>query len=1313
MSVANGGDEILEKQKLLERWDSAPLAERDTLLQEAKRLNLYPDLMRRQDELEEMAGLYPDTEDPRFTEKLMRKLEFAESRQESILAQQEAQEEGAAPNPCDQDKEFELTPVQRFIGRFLSPQCPYTSALLYHGVGVGKTCAAVTVAENYLRSYPRRSVFIVAPRNIQPGFRTTIFDASEENLVIPEEDDVPNTCRRSCTGNTYLTRTGSEYEKDRGVIARRVAQSVNTRYTILGYIQFHRYIEQIIEKAPKGATEEATKALQQRALRREFSGRLVIIDECHNLRDAPGESAEDDKDVAGGETELGEAQAGKKLTPSLNKVLDAAEGMKLVLMSGTPMYNSYKEIIFLLNLLLKNDKKVTLSERDIFAPQGGFKPGGEELLGAAANAYVSFMRGENPLSFPVRLKVRLEKAMDAWPTRSPVIDEIPPEEGQRLLRLPFVPVQFTGAELDAYKRINEEAIEAGGISVNAIDEMVQSGNWLFPTDAGPQIREAGFDACFRDVNPPKRKAALGGGDKPLSGGGKEPPVQTGGAGSEFQVVGDGRWLLAEGAEAGAAAPIQKASPKAAYILKQVQKTKGIAFVYSRFIKSGVLPLALALEANGYTAWGRERQLLQGGPKDDRGRQCALCPKRERFHAGSSHKFVPAQYIMLTGQAHLSPNNPSAIKAVRARSNMDGRQIKVILGSAVASEGVDFRFVREIYMMDSWFHLNKMEQVLGRGIRTCSHALLPPEQRNCTIHLMVNVFDPEESTETADLYMYRQAMTKAIQVGRVSRVLKRYALDCNLNREAIIVTGLSSQRHVDGQGQVHEEVNINDTPFTYMCDWLETCEYTCAKPVNFEELEMDTSTYDTYAARWRDVELKKAIRRLFSTDRMGPRGMRGQPMFHLEDLKEIFSEIPEHALAGLLSEIVGNKSFRVRSGGKEGYIVYRNGYYLFQPDYLSDMAIPLAIRVADVPVRRDTFEPATIKLAPKSAPAAVGAVAPAASGPAEAAPAEPESASAVVPARPAELGGNLKDYWMAIKEWALMIRAGEAETARVPRAVITAVEARYASGEQVRELEYMNMFNWIYETIHTKTESPERRKLYETALSQVLLDCVWDISLRPTEQHALLDDELAVQAAREQIVEISGRRAYRYVDPSSGTLKYICADGPCSPAVAQVFEANPADPYNRVKADTSTTARLYGFISAKFKDARLLFKTGKNPPPPGGKVEQGSECANISNISFHINMLKEIGELSEGEGYSRLFLTDEVLNDVAKWKKGYQKVGLQARNSVRACALKEIVLRWMDLLETQKGAGAAGGAAARGRRYFFRPVSAVKTGHKGK
>ena len=262
---------------------------------------LYPRIMTAMDVWEEEAGLYPDTEDPRFTEKLMQKQEFAENKQLTIAEQQK---EGV--NPCDPDKEFELTPVQRFIGRFLSPQCPYQSALLYHGVGVGKTCAAITVAENYLRSYPRRQVIIVAPRNIQPGFRRTIFD--DEALVISEEGA---NVAKGCTGNMYLKRTGTETERDRGVIMRRITQSINSRYAFMGYIQFHRLIDELVKRVPKGLDEEDTAYMRDRILRREFSGRLVIIDEAHNLRDNPAESAEDDTDNPGGETELTESQAGK------------------------------------------------------------------------------------------------------------------------------------------------------------------------------------------------------------------------------------------------------------------------------------------------------------------------------------------------------------------------------------------------------------------------------------------------------------------------------------------------------------------------------------------------------------------------------------------------------------------------------------------------------------------------------------------------------------------------------------------------------------------------------------------------------------------------------------------------------------------------------------------------------------------------------------------------------------------------------------------------------------------------------------------
>jgi len=1281
MSAAEGED-------LLKRWndETVPFDQRDALLAEMSAAGLYPRIMGVMDAWEAEAGLYPDTEDPRFTEKLMQKQEFAENKQDSI-----AEQKKQGVNPCDPDKEFELTPVQRFVGRFLSPQCPYTSALLYHGVGVGKTCAAITVAENYLRSYPRRQVIIVAPRNIQPGFRRTIFD--DEALVIPEEGA---NVAKGCTGNMYLKRTGAETEKDRGIISRRVTQSINTRYMFMGYIQFHRMIDDLLKRVPKGLDEEAAAEQRDRILRREFSGRLVIIDEAHNLRDNPAESADDDTDNPGGETELTESQAGKKLTPSLMKVLNAAEGMKLVLMSGTPMYNSYKEIIFLLNLLLLNDKKATLSERDIFiSATGAFKKakpgqkGGEELLGGAANAYVSFMRGENPLSFPVRLPPQGTPVLGAWPDNSPDGKPISAEAKERMKRLPFVPVSFEGDSMAEYLQISQDAIEGGGLGISGIDEMVQSGNWLFPSEAGTQIRDAGFDGCFEEI---------------------------GGGAAQFRSRRAATWLTADA--------LGTVSPKAKLTIKRVATAKGLIFIYSRFIKSGALPLALALEANGYTPWGDHKPLLTDGIQDGKGRQCALCARREKGHGGAGHKFAPAKYILITGRANISPNNAAAIQASRMKTNIDGRDVKIVIGSQVASEGIDFRFVREIYVFDSWFHLNKMEQVLGRGIRTCSHSLMEPEQRNCTIHLLVNTFGEGEDTETADLYMYRNAMSKAMQVGRVTRVLKRYALDCNLNRDAIIVNGLESQRHVDAQGVVREEVSINDTPFTNVCDWIETCEYECAKPVEVNEEQMDMTTYDEFAVRWRESELKVAIRKLFSK--------REQPVFQLPEILDMMSAVPARAISGLLSDIVGNQSFRLNIGNVDGYIVYRNGYYMFQPDYLSDVRIPLALRVAEVPVKRDSYAPAQIKVRP-TPPVA-----------------EPEAATETEGPQEAPKEGTLIGYWRSIKEWAIAIAAGKADLKDIPFAVQKAISERYVGDAQSRENDQLIMVNWLFEHIQTSTiYTQDEKKNYLMALSSSLLEMVWDESIRPNEQLELLlaKDPLATISASEQIVTKGDRSAVRIIDISSDSLKYYCGAEACIDTVSRIFDTNPEDSLNKLQANVQTSAGIYGFIVPKGKEGRLIFKTNERPVQPGVKPEKGGECSIVSTIAFHIRMLKDISDLMAAEGYPRLILTEEYLDERARIKQAkkaakeaeeaakkaakdagrkyepgaaeqgaadpvrvgeFAKKGKQLfktrqfENAIRACALKDIILRWVDYFQRKKG----------GKRFFYRPVAALKTGHKG-
>jgi hypothetical protein len=356
-----------------------------------------------------------------------------------------------------------------------------------------------------------------------------------------------------------------------------------------------------------------------------------------------------------------------------------------------------------------------------------------------------------------------------------------------------------------------------------------------------------------------------------------------------------------------------------------------------------------------------------------------------------------------------------------------------------------------------------------------------------------------------------------------------------------------------------------------------------------------------------------------------------------------------------------------------------------------------------------YNPTSIKVA-AAAPAAPAPAAPGAEAPA---------AEAAAPA--AQPGvKNLTQYWKVISDWGNAIREGTSPVEDIPANVKDAIAARYLGEEKEREKSWLIMISWLYEHIQATAEyTAEQKQTFRTALAKTLIEFIWDESLRANEQHFLVSSKnpSAVEAAGEQIVRLGGREAFRIIDPITGKLRYFCGDKGCSVAMTQEFEGNPDDPINTIKANTDTTGQIYGFVVPKAKERRLVFKTSSAPPAPGGVVEKGGECAIVSTISYHIKMLKEISELLVAEGYPRFILVDEILDEKARKKREKEEAKAAGRkvvtaakpartfeNAVRACALKNIMLRWMTIMQEAKGAGA--------KRYFYRPIAAAKSGHKG-
>lgn len=1238
---------VPESSALLAAWRSAvDIKDQYDALERLFENNIFP----KEDHpsWESEGGLYPDPNLPRpsterggewqqwfeetlqaapvedFLPKLMRKREFQESLQPAIR--------DLDVDKCRLSEDFQITPVQRFVSRLLSPRTPYRSALFYHGVGVGKTCASITVAESYLEMYPGQKVCIIAPPNIQEGFRRTIFDINSLKIG---QGTAPNH-HNGCTADIYLSLTNSFHEKNPKLIESRVDKVINSRYEFFGYTSFYNHIKRMIESLEK---RKANETLKREVLRNQFSNRIFIVDEAHNLRDNPEETDDDAKDDVN-ELETAEAKAGKRLTPYLREILTVCEGITLVLMTATPMYNSYIEIIFLLNLLLLNDKFATLRISDVFdVRDGSFTQTGERILGKVASYYISFMRGENPLSFPLRLDPPLASRVQAWPTLDPKGQPIEEAERVRLVPkgekggLPCVPCSFTGETEAFYKEeANQIVNHEQGLGIVSMDTLIQGGNWVFPNSGEllkEKIGQRGFDSCFQKE--------------------KQGSLVT------FRPHEDATWLLRS--------EVQRASGKTAVLLDRLALCKGMSFVYSRFVPSGALTLALALEANGYTPWGRDTGFLATGIQDDQGRQCALCPGRERGHTG--HPFKPAKYVLLTGSPELSPNNAASIDACRSTKNTRGEEVKVVLGSQVAGEGLDLRYIREVLVFDSWYHLNKLEQVIGRGIRNCSHALLDKKMRNCTVVLLVNRYESEPSLETVDMYSYRIALEKAIQAGRVLRVLKEHAIDCSLNKDAIVLKGIPSIDSLyDSQGIERKDVDINDVPFTVMCDWLDSCDYGCktgsggpmpAPP----SLDMqDINTYDEYTARYHIHTIRSYIQDLLA---------QGQYYVDFDRLQLQFETIPRTLLLSILNDMVMEDTFRIKTEQGSGRIIFRNGYYIYQPDELADESIPIAIRVKHVPIARDVYRPVQYEKETVAAPTAVGA----------------EAYSILAPA-----DDTSEALWEEVKEWTSDMEAGEASTTKVPDQVLEQLrELKVSSGIFEGQKEKFEKILWLYVSM----SGGELRKKY----AKVVRMYVWDEYITTAKKRELLagfsKDPIIQEVAGDSYWTFEGSTYLRILNSEMNTLEYLCADATgkysiCTPAIVSVLARERGrDPLLQVPINTTTTGIQYGFLIFSPKKKALVFKKGK-PPAVGGNVQRGAECANNSSTSTEIDALKEYGIILRREGLSDMGLHSDEL--------ARRKI----ENSLRVCTVVDLTLRMMDVLRVQ------------GKRWFYRSIEAHLFNH---
>ena len=147
------------------------------------------------------------------------------------------------------------------------------------------------------------------------------------------------------------------------------------------------------------------------------------------------------------------------------------------------------------------------------------------------------------------------------------------------------------------------------------------------------------------------------------------------------------------------------STKFAKVAEMIHNCEGSVFVFSNFVYFGVEALSVIMETIGYKSF----------------------PKRG----------VNGSFFVWKGEANKFPEQVQAAKrAFNDPANIDGKLLKVMFGTQTVMEGVDFKNVNQIHILDPWWNDSRLQQVIARGIRLCSHKDLPANKRvvNVFIHL---------------------------------------------------------------------------------------------------------------------------------------------------------------------------------------------------------------------------------------------------------------------------------------------------------------------------------------------------------------------------------------------------------------------------------------------------------------------------------------------------------------------------------------------------------------------------------------------------
>ena len=769
---------------------------------------------------------------------------------------------------CDKrtTEDFEILTHQKVVRDYLNLYSPYRGLLIYHGLGSGKTCTSIAVAEG-MKS--KKQIVIMTPASLKSNFFSELKKCGDDiyrknqnwvKTVITNRKDASKISKVVGLDEDYIIEKGVWLGKKTG--ARKFEDLMPTEQNEVD-AQLDLMIRKKYEDINYNSSALA-KILKQKSenyTKNPFDHKVIIIDEAHNFVSRI----------------VNKIKKPESIAYRFYDYLMNAQDAKLVFLTGTPIINYPNEIAILFNMLRGYIKtwtfhvKQTTSnkiDRDAvlkFFEKDGFKvydyveySGNKVIITRNPFGFVNVLNKskKDPFSdyngveldetgnlsdseFKKRVNEILNKnGLEVQKVSYDPIKALPddaekfitkfidPETGNlshselfklRILGLTsyfksaqekllpkydkdrdfkVIPVQMSDHQIVQYsiarkKERNEEKRNAMRVGKELFEQTStyriysrELCNFVFPDEyerPSKKRKEA-------DVNKDAEEEFVEEKEEEEDDTKYTEELQKA---LEYLKENGERFLSKDG--------LQMLSPKFLHLLENLEDedNAGLHLVYSQFRTiEGIGILKLILEQNGFV----EFKLAKRSGEWDIVEEDDTDKPRFVLYTGTedAEQKEIIRNIYNSNWSQVSSTIRNKLEKINA-NNFMGEIIKVFMITSSGAEGINLENTRFVHIVEPYWHPVRMEQVIGRARRICSHKNLPVELRNIKVFLYLSTISSQQleknielkvqdDGKTTDEYLFEISNTKERINKQILTATKETAMDCSLYKGSCYTFG---------------------------------------------------------------------------------------------------------------------------------------------------------------------------------------------------------------------------------------------------------------------------------------------------------------------------------------------------------------------------------------------------------------------------------------------------------------------------------------------------------------------------------------------